>query len=115
MNCLFCHKSLTRENPLSGKRAYCINCRDHPRYKFYDQMILEECYEISFSTGYYPGYYMAYLHLWSNTIIVHSYIWDDNEKTDKAHLFYEGKLPNDITPQNSKKFIQRLLDLKAFL
>src|SRR4030042_1459781 len=115
MNCLFCDQTLTRYNPMSSSKAYCTHCRGGTNYSFYNNMTLGDCYMIDFPTGYYPGYYTAQLMLWSNEIIIHTYIWDDEEKADRARLFYRGILPNDFAPKNARQFIQRLLELKAFL
>lgn len=68
-------------------------------------MTLEDCYGISFPVGGYT----AVLAPMSNTLTIYAYV------NDKAKIFYEGELPNDFAPQNAMKFVQRLIDLKAFL
>lgn len=93
--CYFCQNLL-----------YSPFCIQHPGYDV-------NCFDndITFTLTQPDGRYMFQLLPQNKKLIIHFY-------TDAIYNYisiYQGYLPPDLTPENSNKFLAKILSMKAFL
>lgn len=120
MNCKYCNTKLIHNYPKTATSAnvnkkYCFCDACDILYTFKTSKISEEnldhiAYKIIYNNVQY--HFLCYLE--KKEITIHHYVYYD-DMTHLPQFLYQGEMNEQLSPTDAPKYIQRILDLKAFL